>query len=56
MEGEEESVRTIDCLRGRLVAERAASKNARDEADKLENKVTFFYQFCAFLYFYLYLF
>lgn len=38
MEGED-SVRTVDCLRGRLLAERAASKNAKEEAQLLENKV-----------------
>lgn len=40
MEGEEDSViRTVDCLRGRLLAERVASRNAKEEADQLENKV-----------------
>ncbi|XP_047955540.1 uncharacterized protein LOC125201461 isoform X2 [Salvia hispanica] len=38
MEGED-SVRTVDCLRGRLLAERAASKNAKEEELQLENKL-----------------
>lgn len=39
MEGED-SVRTVDCLRGRLLAERAASKNAKEEELRLEYKVS----------------
>lgn len=39
MEGED-SVRTVDCLRGRLLAERVASRNAKDEAEQLGNKVS----------------
>ncbi|XP_057801391.1 uncharacterized protein LOC131016709 [Salvia miltiorrhiza] len=38
MEGED-SVKTVDCLRGRLLAERAASKNAKAEAQQLEIKL-----------------
>ncbi|KAL1541246.1 hypothetical protein AAHA92_25494 [Salvia divinorum] len=38
MEGED-SVRTVDCLRGRLLAERAASKIAKEEELQLENKL-----------------
>ncbi|CAI9780149.1 unnamed protein product [Fraxinus pennsylvanica] len=35
----EESVRTVDCLRGRLLAERVASRNAKMEAEHLGNKL-----------------
>lgn len=38
MEGED-SLRTVNCLRVRLLAERVASRNARQEADQLENKL-----------------
>lgn len=38
MEGEEVS-RTVECLRGRLLAERAASRNAKQEADLLATKL-----------------
>ncbi|KAL2456275.1 claspin-like [Abeliophyllum distichum] len=38
MDGEE-SVRTVDCLRGRLLAERVASRNAKMEAEQLGNKL-----------------
>ncbi|KAL0409855.1 UNVERIFIED_CONTAM: hypothetical protein Slati_3575200 [Sesamum latifolium] len=38
MEGED-SARTVNCLRVRLLAERVASRNARQEADQLENKL-----------------
>ncbi|KAI3447636.1 hypothetical protein Pfo_004301 [Paulownia fortunei] len=38
MEGEE-CVRTVDCLRGRLLAERVASRNAKEEAEQMENKL-----------------
>uniref|UniRef100_A0A7N0TYI4 Uncharacterized protein n=1 Tax=Kalanchoe fedtschenkoi TaxID=63787 RepID=A0A7N0TYI4_KALFE len=34
-----ESVRTIECLRGRLLAERAATKSAKHEAALMENKL-----------------
>uniref|UniRef100_A0A7N0UV56 Uncharacterized protein n=1 Tax=Kalanchoe fedtschenkoi TaxID=63787 RepID=A0A7N0UV56_KALFE len=34
-----ESVRTIECLRGRLLAERAATKSAKQEAALMENKL-----------------
>ncbi|KAK4432412.1 hypothetical protein Salat_1003300 [Sesamum alatum] len=38
MEGEN-GVRTVDCLRGRLLAERAASRKANEEAEFLGNKL-----------------
>ncbi|KAK6126120.1 hypothetical protein DH2020_040098 [Rehmannia glutinosa] len=38
MEGED-NVRTVDCLRGRLLAERLASRNANEEAEQLGNKL-----------------
>ncbi|KAL0338378.1 UNVERIFIED_CONTAM: hypothetical protein Sangu_1359900 [Sesamum angustifolium] len=38
MEGDD-SARTVNCLRVRLLAERVASRNARQEADQLENKL-----------------
>ncbi|KAL2229431.1 UNVERIFIED_CONTAM: hypothetical protein Sindi_1922800 [Sesamum indicum] len=38
MEGEN-GVRTVDCLRGRLLAERAASRKANEEAEFLGNKM-----------------
>ncbi|KAL6503141.1 hypothetical protein OROHE_023770 [Orobanche hederae] len=38
MEGED-SARTVDSLRGRLLAERLASRNAKEEAEKLGNKL-----------------
>ncbi|KAL3646695.1 hypothetical protein CASFOL_009239 [Castilleja foliolosa] len=38
MEGEN-SVKTVDCLRGRLLAERLASRNAKEETKQLENKL-----------------
>lgn len=37
--GEEDALRTVDCLRGRLLAERVASKNAKEEAQLMGNKV-----------------
>lgn len=40
MEGED-IVRTVDSLRGRLLAERMVSRNAKEEAEQLENKVLF---------------
>ncbi|RAL45202.1 hypothetical protein DM860_014612 [Cuscuta australis] len=36
---EEDTKRTIDCLRGRLVAERAASRNAKEAAHLMGNKL-----------------
>lgn len=36
---EEDSLRTVDGLRGRLLAERLASRNATKEAEQLANKV-----------------
>ncbi|KAK3012965.1 hypothetical protein RJ639_009002 [Escallonia herrerae] len=38
MEGED-SLRTVECLRGRLLAERAASRFAKEEADQMGNKL-----------------
>ena len=38
MEGEE-GLNTVECLRGRLIAERQASKVANGEADSMGNKV-----------------
>lgn len=37
---EEDSLRKVECLRGRLLAERVASKNAKQDAEKLGNKVS----------------
>ncbi|XP_058214466.1 uncharacterized protein LOC131325960 [Rhododendron vialii] len=39
MEGDED-LRTVECLRGRLVAERAASRVAKEDAEQMENKLT----------------
>ncbi|XP_073015580.1 uncharacterized protein [Primulina eburnea] len=36
---EEDIVRTVDSLRGRLLAERMVSRNAKDEAEQLGNKL-----------------
>ncbi|WOL16265.1 hypothetical protein Cni_G25052 [Canna indica] len=36
---EDDKLRTIDCLRGRLLAERVASKAAKEEADKLAKRL-----------------
>lgn len=41
MEGDE-GLRTVDCLRGRLLAERAASRVAKEEAEIMGNRVPFF--------------
>ncbi|KAI3995268.1 hypothetical protein MKX01_032070 [Papaver californicum] len=38
MEGEN-NLRTLECLRGRLLAERLASKSAKDDAEFMENKL-----------------
>lgn len=38
MEGEE-GLNTVECLRGRLLAERQASKVANNEANSMGNKV-----------------
>ncbi|CAK7342894.1 unnamed protein product [Dovyalis caffra] len=38
MEGDD-SLRTLECLRGRLLAERQASKIAKEEAELMENKL-----------------
>jgi len=32
-------MRTVECLRGRLLAERVASKAAKEEADQLSKRV-----------------
>ncbi|GAA0174932.1 hypothetical protein LIER_28213 [Lithospermum erythrorhizon] len=37
--GEEEGLRTVESLRGRLLAERLASRNAKEVADQTENKL-----------------
>ncbi|GAA0151715.1 hypothetical protein LIER_10374 [Lithospermum erythrorhizon] len=37
--GEEDGLRTVECLRGRLLAERLASRNAKDAAEQTENKL-----------------
>lgn len=36
---EDEGLRTVECLRGRLLAERAASKAANDESEQIAKKV-----------------
>ncbi|KAJ0771498.1 hypothetical protein HanPI659440_Chr07g0269781 [Helianthus annuus] len=36
----DEGLRTVECLRGRLLAERAASKAANDESEQIGKKVT----------------
>lgn len=35
----EDNLRTVECLRGRLLAERVASRNAKEEAEQMENKL-----------------
>ena len=40
MEGDD-GLRTVECLRGRLLAERQASKTAKEDAEFLGNKVGF---------------
>ncbi|XP_015055164.1 uncharacterized protein LOC107001710 isoform X3 [Solanum pennellii] len=35
----EDGVRTVECLRGRLIAERAASKRAKEDAEFMGNKL-----------------
>ncbi|MCD7452812.1 hypothetical protein HAX54_018253 [Datura stramonium] len=37
---EEDSLRRVECLRGRLLAERVASRNAKEEAHIMGNKIT----------------
>jgi hypothetical protein len=42
--GGEEScagMKTVECLRGRLLAERVASKAAKEEADQLSKRVSY---------------
>lgn len=47
---EGDSVWTVECLRGRLLAERVASRNAKEEADQLGTKVLLhFYRFVIFI-------
>ncbi|XP_047336515.1 suppressor protein SRP40 [Impatiens glandulifera] len=36
---ESDALRTVECLRGRLIAERTVSKISKDEADQMENKL-----------------
>lgn len=38
----DDKMKTLECLRGRLLAERAVSRAANEEADKLGNKVSIF--------------
>lgn len=40
----DDGLKTLECLRGRLLAERAVSRAANEEADKLGNKVC--YRYC----------
>lgn len=49
MEGEE-VLRTVECLRSRLLAERAASRNAKQEAQLMGTKVCSLF----FLFFFIY--
>lgn len=42
MDGDE-GLRTLECLRGRLLAERATSKAANDESEQISQKVFFFF-------------
>ena len=39
-------MRTVECLRGRLLAERVASKAAKEEADQLAKRVQSYPTFC----------
>ncbi|RWW88759.1 hypothetical protein BHE74_00002352 [Ensete ventricosum] len=41
-EPEDERLRTVDCLRGRLLAERVASKAAKEEAESLAKRECWF--------------
>lgn len=43
-----EDLRTIECLRGRLLAERQASKIANEDAEQMGNKVCRTYMLVAF--------
>lgn len=49
MEGDD-GVRTVECLRGRLLAERQASRVAKENAERLGNKVMAFFNliYCSF--------
>lgn len=40
MEGDD-GLRTLECLRGRLLAERQASRTAKEDAEIMGNKVRF---------------
>lgn len=40
MEGDD-GLRTVECLRGRLLAERQASRTAKEDAELMGNKVRF---------------
>ena len=40
-EEEKEGLRTVECLRGRLLAERQVSRFVKDEADLITRKVSF---------------
>ncbi|MCE0481795.1 hypothetical protein HAX54_039867 [Datura stramonium] len=37
--GKEDGSRTVECLRGRLIAERAASRKAKEDAQLMGNKL-----------------
>lgn len=39
-EEKEEGLRTVECLRGRLLAERQVSRSAKEEAELITRKVT----------------
>lgn len=39
-EEEKEGQRTVECLRGRLLAERKVSRSAKEEAELITRKVT----------------
>lgn len=55
MEGEDK-LKTLECLRGRLLAERGASRVANEEADQIANKVGYSSEAviycCCFLFFF----
>ncbi|KAG2332601.1 hypothetical protein Bca52824_003781 [Brassica carinata] len=40
-EEEKEGLRTVECLRGRLLAERQVSRSAKEEAELITKKVPF---------------
>lgn len=39
-EEENEGLKTVECLRGRLLAERQVSRSAKEEAELITKKVT----------------